>query len=145
MLVHELMQQIVRSLYIRRHADGVRSMFDDGCHTGRDALVLGLTEDGGRLLREVALLQDACTHGVLDVVVDVRDAVGKPHDIALEGIGDLIRVADDAVADGKRQVQSCAVPLDAVHHPHALLVVPVAVGADGIQDGFTGMSERRMP
>ena len=57
-------------------------------------------ENRDLLVRQVGLGQEPVPHRVVDVVVDVRDAIDQPHDLPLERLGlALARVREDAVAD----------------------------------------------
>ena len=56
--------------------------------------------------RQVGLGEDPVANRVVDVVVDVRDAVDDAHDLALERLRLLrARVREDAVADLVREVE----------------------------------------
>ena len=80
----------------------------------------GRAEHRDLVARQVALLEQAVADRVVDVVVDVGDAVDDADDLALERLGLLLaRVREDAVADLVGQVQ----PLG---DPQRLLVVPEA-------------------
>ena len=63
--------------------------------------------------------------GIVDVMVDVGNAVDHPDDPALQGerLRRAARVADDPVAHLFREVQADAVPLQAVDHAQRMLVV----------------------
>ena len=49
-----------------------------------DSVRAGGPEDGDLVAWQVVLAQQPVPHGVVDVVVDVRDAVDEPHDLPLE-------------------------------------------------------------
>ena len=74
--------------------------------------------------RQVRGPQDAGAQGVVDVVVDVGDAVDQLHDPPLERRR-LARagVVEDAVADRLGQVEAGAVALEHVDDPQRVLVV----------------------
>ena len=63
-------------------------------------------------------------HGVVDVVVDVGEAVDEPDDAALERLR-LFRagVLEDAVAHLPREVEAAAVALEPLDDPQRVLVV----------------------
>ena len=68
-------------------------------------------EDRDLLVREVVLGEQPVAHGVVDVVVDVRDAIDEPHDLPLEGLGlPLARVRKDAVAHLRGEVERARDP-----------------------------------
>jgi dGTP triphosphohydrolase len=63
-------------------------------------------EDLDLLARQVVLAEDAVADRVVDVVVDVRDAVDDPNDLPLQRLRFLrARVREDPVADLMRQVE----------------------------------------
>ncbi len=77
-------------------------------------------EDRDLLARQVVLVEQPVPHRVVDVVVDVRDAVDEPHDLPLERLGlALARVREDPVADLVREVERA-------RDPQRLLVVTKA-------------------
>ena len=60
-----------------------------------------------------SVAQEAEADGVVDVVVDVRDAIDDAHDLALERLRLLLaRVREDAVADLVREVERARDPSD---------------------------------
>ena len=60
-------------------------------------------------------LEHARPHRVVDVVVDVGDAVDEPDDPAFERLGLVLAgVVEDSVADLCREVETAAVPLELV-------------------------------
>ena len=59
-------------------------VLDEVVHERVDALRAGVAEHGDRLGGQLRLAQHAGAHRVVDVVVDVGDAVDEPHDRALE-------------------------------------------------------------
>ena len=98
---------------------------------GRDERVdprrAGRPEQLDLLSGQVALGEDPGPQGVVDVVVDVGDAVDEAHDPALER-GRLARagVVEDPVADRLGEVEPAAVALERVDDPQRVLVVPEA-------------------
>ena len=69
----------------------------------------------------------ACARGVVDVVVDVREAVDEADDAALERLR-LLRagVLENAVAHLPRQVEAAAVALEPLDDAQRVLVVAEA-------------------
>ena len=65
--------------------------------------------------------------------------------IALERHRDAVCVAGDAVFDLLCQIQPSAVLFDIVDNAHALEIVLVAVGAEAVKGGLSGVSEGRVP
>ena len=89
-------------------------------------------------------MQNTGTNRVLNVVVHVGNAVCHTDNVALFGICHPIGMAENAVADFCRQIQSLPVLLDQVNYTKALLIVPVPVGADAVENRFSAVPERRM-
>src|SRR4029450_8771323 len=62
-----------------------------------DAPGARLPEELDLFVRELVLAGDTAGKGVVDVVVDVRDPVDDPDDLALEGFRELVaRVVEDS-------------------------------------------------
>ena len=83
---------------------------------------------------------------IVDVVVDVGDAVGEAHHPALEGGGKPVTgVTADAVANLPGEVETPALMLQRLDHAHALFVVLEPAGAfrpeDVVEDGLAGVAE----
>ena len=97
------------------------------------------------LRRDIGLGQDPGAHGVVDIMVNVRNAVGRAHDLALERLGDKVsRVAENAHAHLIGQVQSRAVAFELVHHAQRLLVVAEGLVQHTGQRLFSRVAERRV-
>ena len=106
-----------------------------------------VAEQRDRLGRQVGRIEVACARGVVDVVVDIGDAVGDAHDAALEGLRHLRPgVVEDAVAHLPRQVEAAAVVLQHVDDAQALLVVVESAGRGSRSSSalFAGVTERRV-
>ncbi len=90
-------------------------------------------------------------HRVVDVVVDVRDAVHQPDDPALERrrLGGAPGMAEDPVADRPGQVEALTVALERVDDAQRVLVVleaksePLAQAA--VERLLADVAERRVP
>ena len=96
------------------------------------------------------LVEHARAQRVVDVVVDVGDAVDQPHDPPLERGGQLgPGVAQDAVAHRLGQVQAAAVALQHLDHPQRVLVVAEAAPEAGLERAverlLPRMPEGRVP
>ena len=78
-------------------------------------------------------------------MIEVGDFIRQPDNVALTGGGNFIGVTCDAVFDLKGQIQSLSLLFQVMHHPDALQVMLEAIGTDLIQNGFSGMTEGRMP
>ena len=110
------------------HANGFRTVLHHGSHQTGDAFGLGVTQYFQHIFGKFFFLQNAGTNRVLNVVVHVSNAVCHTNNIALFGICHPIGMAENAVADFRRQIQSLPVLLDQVYYAKALLIVPVSVG-----------------
>ena len=69
-------------------------------------------EDRNLVAWQVVLAEQPVPHGVVDVVVDVRDAVDEPHDLPLERLRlALAGVCEDPVAGFVGQVERAGDPM----------------------------------
>ena len=88
-------------------------------------------------------MQEPVPHRVVDVVVDVRDAVDQPHDLPLERLGlALAGVREDAVAHLVREVERARDPVR--------LLVMAETAAEALRHGriervLARVPERRVP
>ena len=91
---------------------------------GVDPLRGRLAEQGDRPRRQRPRVEDARPHRVVDVVVDVGEAVDQADDGALQRVRlDLAGVVQDPVPHLLGQVQPAALVLEHVHDPQRVLVV----------------------
>ncbi len=148
---HELAQPPHRAADALALDDVARALgcLDEVVHQQVDALGARLAEDRDLLLRQVALGQHARAQCVVDVVVDVGDAVDQPHDAALERGGQPgTRVVQDAVAHRLGQVEPLPVALEHVDDAQRVLVVAEAAAGALVQRAveriLAGVTERRM-
>jgi hypothetical protein len=101
------------------------------------------------LTRQLLRVEHPGPHGVVDVVVDVRDPVDEPDDLALERVR-LVRprVVEDPVADLGGQVEPAALALEHVDDPERVLVVaevpPEALLQSVVERLLTRVPERRV-
>ena len=101
-------------------------------------------------MRKLRRVEHAGAHRVVDVVVDVGDAVDQADDPALERVG-LVRprVVEDPVANFVGEVESAAIALQHVDHPQRMLVVAEtaaeALLQELVQRLLARVSERRVP
>ena len=109
------------------------------------------TEHVDDIRRDVLDRDQTGAHRVVEVVVDIGDAVGDADDLALERaglargrVGDAgaeLGVTKDAVADGIRQVETTTVAFQMIDDAQTLLVV--AKSGEGLgQGGLAGVAER---
>src|SRR5262249_59093348 len=92
--------------------------------------------------------QQPCAGGVVDVVIDVGNQVGDPHDLPFDRArsqlgrhadrrpGLALRMLRDPVAHLPRQVQPLAVVLEAIDDAQALLVVVEAARHERVVDAL---------
>ena len=97
--------------------------------------------------REFAGLEHAGPERVVDVVIDVGDAVGEPDDLGLEGggLGHGPRVVHDAVAHLPGEVEARAVVLEVFDDAQALLVVAERPAQERRERLLAQVTERGVP
>jgi hypothetical protein len=100
----------------------------------------------GRKLRGIEMPR---AHRVVDVVVDVREAVDEPDDTSLERLRlDRAGVLEDPVAHLPREIESPALPLEPLDDAQRVLVVAesgaTALTQERIECLLAGVAERRM-
>ena len=100
-------------------------------------------------LGQLPRVEHAGAQGVVDVVVDVRDAVDDLDDAALERLRrDGPGVVEDAVAHLVREVEAAAVALEHVDDAQRVLVVPEAaveaLAQRRVEAGLAGVPEGRV-
>ena len=103
---------------------------------------MGLAERAAQRLGDILPAHQAAANRVVDIVVDVGDAVGKMDNSPFRRRG--LRTAcvmHNTIAHLGGQVER----LDAVDHAQALFVVAEALRADFVQCGFARVAKRRMP
>ena len=125
---------------------------DDVGHEGGDPRARRGAEDLVGAFGQVVGGDDAGANRVVDVVVEIGQAVGDLHDLAFERPGDAppfsrdalaqLRMLEDAVADLLREIQAAAVLFEDLDHPHALLVVAKAARQAGTQRIFARVTKR---
>ena len=122
---------------------------DDVVNEPVDPARAGLPQELDLFLRQVSVRQEAGAQGVVDVVVDVGDAVDEADDLPLErgrvaGAG----VLEDAVAHLLGEVQTAALLLEHVDHAERLLVVAEpaaeALEDDLVEHLLAGVAEGRV-
>ena len=117
-------------------ADAV-GRIDDVVDERVDPLRSASAEDLDLVARQVALAQEAVAHGVVDVVVDVRDAVDESDDLPLERLRLLLaRVGEDPVAHLVGQIERA-------RDPERLLVVAEAAAESLMQRRRRARPRRR--
>ena len=130
MVEHEGPQRVHRAADLVALDDvaGHLGVLDEVVHERVDAARAGVAEHGDRLGRQLLLAQHAGAQRVVDVVVDVGDAVDEPHDAPLERARQrrAAGVAGDPVAHVVAEVQARAVELEDVDDAQRVLVVAKA-------------------
>ena len=122
---------------------------DDVAHQGVDPRRAGRAEQLDLGGRQVAGPQDPGPQRVVDVVVDVGDAVDQLDDPPLQGRRPVrAGVVEDAVAHLLGQVQALAVALQHVDHPQrvdvVLEAVPAALAQRRVERVLAGVAEGRV-
>ncbi len=118
--------------------------------SGVDPLRSRPPEHAERRGGQVGLVQHAGAHRIVDVVVDVGDAVDDPHDAAFERARHrrASGVADDPVAHVVVEIEADAVALEDVDDPQRVLIVAEgaveALAQARIQHGLADVAERRV-
>ena len=85
--------------------------------------------------RERCGVEDAGPNGVVNIVVEIGEPVGQPHDPALERRWDVgPGVVEDAVSYFGGQIQAGSVALQHIHDAQRLAVVPKleVIGVQGL-------------
>ena len=132
------------AIHLWRHTNVVVRTRDKRMNDCRYARAFGASQYVYAVIRKICLTQYARAHRVLNVVVHVGNAVCHTDNVALFGICHPIGMAENAVADFCRQIQSLPVLLDQVYYTKALLIVSVPMGADAVENRFSAVPERRM-
>ena len=131
-LEHERAQRQHRAadLVALRDVAGLRGRLDEVVHERVDAPRAGVAEDRDLVGGQVVGGEHPGADRVVDVVVDVRDAVDDAHDLSLERLR-LVGpgVLEDPVAHLPREVEPAPVALERLDDAQRVLVVPEAVAA----------------
>ncbi len=101
------------------------------------------------MLGQVALREEIGADRVVDVVVDVGDAVDDAHDLPLERLRVVVaRVLEDPVPHLPREVEAPPLPLEPLDDAQRVLVVAEAAAAalaqELVERLLPGVPERRM-
>ena len=140
--IHEVPQGEEGFILLRADPHIPVAVGEDAVYHGGDAGGLRLAQHGGAVLRQGGRVQHTGPDGVLDVVVDVGDLVGHPHDAALRRrCPNAFCVGDDAVAHLPGQVEALPILLELVHHPQALHIVLEAAGRELVECPLSGVAE----
>ena len=146
-LEHECPQPIHRAGDLRLHAEdaGLLRVVDHVFDERVDPRRMGAAQHQRNISWDILLCEDPGAHGVVNVVVDVGDAVGHADDLPLPRLGDeRARVAEDAHAHLVGEVQAAAVALELVDHAERLLIVVERAAHHVRQRRLTRMAERRV-
>ena len=119
-------------------------------HDRVDARRAAPAEQGDGAARQLVGVEHAGAQCVVDVVVDVRDAVDELDDAALERLRrDGPGVVEDAVAHLVGEVEAAAVALEHVDDAQRVLVVAEAaveaLAQRAVEPGLARVPERRVP
>ena len=147
-LEHERAQLQQRVPLVRLHGDlvAVHRLADDAFDHGVDALAMRVAQHADGMHRQILALEHARADGVVDVVVDVGDAVRQMHAAALQRLrAHLSGVVLDAVAHLPRQVEAVAAVFQHLDHAAALHPVLKAALDDAVERILARVPERRVP
>ena len=96
--------------------------------------------------RNIAFRQNPRTNRIVNVVVDVRNAVGRAHDLPLERLGDPRPcVSENRHAHLIGKVQPVAIALELIHHAKRLLIVVKRRSHHVRQRRLARVTKRRVP
>ena len=144
MIEHELPQLHHVRVHLLVHADLQipLTVLDHRRHQRVNALAVRLTQAFPQMLRNIVLADNARAYRVINIMVDVGNAVGKVDNAAfrrtrLASAG----MADNAVAHLARKVQI----LEHIHNAQTLLVVPKPEWTSLVKRRLSGVAERRVP
>ena len=144
--VHIAVEIVEQLLHLRRHLQhALCAVLHKVRDKGVDALAVALAAAAADALRHLVGGEQPRADRVVEVVVDVGDAVAQAHDRGLARVvGRAVRVMEDAHARLKAEIQSLPVALEDVHDTQALLIVLEAAGIDLVQRPFARMAEGRV-
>src|SRR5438105_8454409 len=133
-----------------RDVPRLRRRLDEIVDERVDAARPGRAEDRDLVRRQVVGREHAGTNRVVDVVVDVGNAIDDAEDLPFLGHG-LVRagVLEDAVAHLFCEIETAAVALERLDDAQRMLVVAEAAAAalaqELVERLLAGVSERRVP
>jgi hypothetical protein len=95
--------------------------------------------------RQLGRIEHPGANGIVDVVVDIGDAIDQAHDLALQGVR-LVRpgVVEDPVSHFGGQIQPAPVALEHVDDSERVLVVAEAP-SEALAQGFVERLLARVP
>ena len=99
-----------------------------------------------QLFGNIGDLQNTCAAGVVNIVIDIGNAVGKLNQKSLKRCGAAItRVGNDTVAHLPGQIQTLSALFQMIDHANALHIMS-KLGVEALSHGLLAcMSEGRMP
>ena len=111
-----------------------------------DAAAVAFAEHGGNAVRYIAFRKHLRAHGIVNIMVEIGDAVGIANDLPLQRFRQLVaRMAEDAAPRFIAEIQPHAVVFQLVHNAKRLLVMAKRFSRDLRERDLAGMTERRMP
>lgn len=115
---------------------------DQGVNSLRFGIAQGLLKVNG----DIHGVNDAAAHGVLNVMVNISNAVRKPKNLSLQSLRFLTAsMAQDASPHLIGQVESISFFLQNLHHPQRLDIVGKTIGHNIVEDALAGMPEGGVP
>ena len=140
---HEVAQRGHRRPDARALHDVPRALggLDEVVHERVDPPWSRVAQHRDRLRRQVAERDDSRANGVVDVVIDVRDAVDEADDPSLEGRRRLRApgVTGDTVAGGRGEVEAPAGPREAGARAQRVLVVAESRSEPPLETAIEGV------
>jgi hypothetical protein len=144
-LEHKLVQSVERPFDVVGHMKLAFTLALGNSVVNQRIYPLGMSRTERLSFRYIALDDDSGTQRVVNIVIDIRYSVGKPHDLPFESFRLLpCRVVEYPVAYLVCQVEPSAVVLYAIDDPQALLIMPESVFRNIIERALSRVSKRRM-
>jgi hypothetical protein len=112
---------------------------------------MGTPQNGYCLRGKDILADNSCPHRIADVMVDISDDIRNLANLTLkrihrspfltQDICSALGVLQDAIPHLPGQIESLPIPLQEIHNPQALLVMPESLGVKTIEHIFAHMTE----
>ena len=105
-------------------------------------LCFGISQNLHHILRQFFFLQDPSSNRILDIMIDIRNAVSHTNYIALFCIRHTIGMTENAVPHFICQVQPFSMFFNQVNYPKALLIMTISMGTDPVENRLSAVSKR---
>ena len=101
-----------------------------------------MSKNVGILRRKLIFREDFCPDRIINIVVDIRDFIGKPHNASLQcGRMATGPVIFDSIPDLFRKIETLTVFFQYFDHTHTLKIMGKSIRTKFIQDAFPGMTK----